>query len=89
LALEHLLLFNHMFLFINRKHTYIYYISNNDGTDMNNFRMAIVYIQHPPSQKKVGPQNLTTMIIRLDRAFQLQLQIKCCFEVASEAFDIV
>jgi len=46
LALEqHLLLFNHMFLFINRKHTYIHYISNNDGTDMNKFRMAIVYIQ--------------------------------------------
>jgi hypothetical protein len=29
--------------FYYQKHTYIQYNSNNDGTDMNNFRMAIVY----------------------------------------------
>jgi hypothetical protein len=33
-------------VFINRKHTYMQYKSNNDGTDMNNFRIAIIYIQH-------------------------------------------
>ena len=51
---QHLLTFQPHVLFFNRKHTYVPYRSNNDGTDMNNFRMAIAYIQHVRIPTKTG-----------------------------------